>query len=114
MYQLYKHRAEFLLVVISEAGHSLEGLEFLLETPEGPEQRRHQVAKAVRSMNVSIPAVVDVDGKVEAAYSAWPKRLLVVTAHGQVALDARLRSQADLSDVAQLRSWLESNLAAAW
>jgi type I thyroxine 5'-deiodinase len=45
----------------------------------------------IRKLNIKFPAVVDaMDGKVEAAYQAWPSRVYLVSRDGRVAFNSRL------------------------
>jgi peroxiredoxin len=98
----YHDRAAFLFVYVTEAGHSLKGFEFLLEGREpDPEtlrgregrpraplpHRRGLVLQAVEKVHMKLPGVIDIDGTVEVAYDAFPRRLLVIDADGRVAID---------------------------
>jgi hypothetical protein len=91
LYRSYGDRAAFLFVCIREAGHRIDGLEFLLED-QGPRraplpERRRRVARGVEKVGLSLPGVIDLDGAAEAAYHAFPLRLVVVDAEGKVELD---------------------------
>jgi len=110
LYRRYRDRAEFILVVVSEAKHTIPGLEFLLHSPSNPELRRRLVARALDLKKVTIPAVLDTrDREVEKAYAAFPMRLVVVSPSGYLTLDARFRGDQGL-DLVRVSKWLEHNL----
>jgi hypothetical protein len=106
----HKDRAEFLFVSVTEAGHRIPGLEFVLgkAEPEGVdplEGRRARLAKALDRLGLSMPGAVDAGAAAEGAYDAFPTRLVVVDAGGRIALDLGrpLIAPWDLSKVA---AWL--------
>jgi len=118
----YSDRAAFLFVYVTEAGHSLEGFEFLLEGREpDPEtlrgregrpraplpHRRGLVLQAVEKVNLDLPGVIDVDGTVEAVYDAFPRRIVGVDAEGRVAVDLG-KGVLVQWDFAPLEDWLRA------
>ncbi len=92
-YQDHKERAEFVFVNVSEAGHEIPGLEFVLEdAPPGSSVplpvRREKIARAMKLRKLSIPGAIETaDAPTETAYSAFPLRLVVVDTEGRIALD---------------------------
>jgi hypothetical protein len=110
LYQTYRDRAEFLLVLIKEANHSVPGLEFLLKAKNTKlEERRRLVARALEIKKVTIPAALDVDRAAEKAYSAWPLRLVVVNSEGRIAFDAPFNPATGLNLYA-VEQWMKDNL----
>jgi hypothetical protein len=110
LYQAHKDRAEFLFVSVTESGHRIPGLEFMLEKAEPGgldpfEDRRARLAKAMDRVGLSMPGVVDTGTAAEAAYDAFPLRLVVVDASGRVALDLG-RPLADPWDLREVEAWL--------
>jgi hypothetical protein len=103
LYRDYGTDAEFLLVVVTEAGHRIKGLEFLLDADGARQDRRDRVARAVRQLGVLIPTVLDKPSSdVETAYAAFPMRIVVVNRDGNVV--------ARPQDADELGVWLTQNL----
>jgi hypothetical protein len=91
LYQEHKDQAEFLLVLVREAGHPIPELAFVLDGADQHPRRVENACKAMKVLSLSLPAVSDdEDAKVEKAYQAWPKRLVVVGTDGRIVLDAGL------------------------
>ena len=90
------------MVVISEVAHTMPELEPL---NVGPDHRRWAIMRSRQMLHLTFPMALDTaDAKVERDYAAWPGRVLVIDAGGQVALDAGLvRLDWDLDAVEQ---WL--------
>jgi len=88
-YRANRDRAAFLFVSVTEAGHRIPGLEFVLDSidPDTLENRRERVGEAMRRMGLSFPGVLDIGETAEAAYDAYPTRLVVVGPDGRIALD---------------------------
>jgi hypothetical protein len=91
IYQSYQDRASFLFVYVTEAGHQIDGYDFLLETDDDGKlslaKRRANVVKATKLARLTIPTVLDIDRQTERAYHAFPLRLVVLDPAGKVALD---------------------------
>ena len=77
LHRTYGKRAAFLFVSVTEAGHAIDGLEFLLEgrAPGRPslargnersrwtlKERRSHLARGIAKMKLTMPGVIDVDG----------------------------------------------------
>jgi hypothetical protein len=108
LYENYKDRANFVLVIVHEAGHSQPGLEFLLKDQD-PDSRRVNVAEAMRIMHVTIPAVLDTpDFRMERAFRSGPMRVVGVN-HGELLLDQPFRPSTGI-DFVQLKGWLDAAL----
>jgi peroxiredoxin len=97
LYRTYHDRAEFLFVYIREVHQRAE-------VP--PSNRRNAVQQAIAAQKLTIPCALD-SGKAEAAYNAWPKRLVVVGADGRIVLDAG-RGLPDLWDLSEVEAWLKT------
>jgi hypothetical protein len=118
LYQEHKGRVEFLLVYIREAGHRIDGLEFLL--PDGQEalystrqlpDDRHgdAVRKALGIARLNLPVVMAThDTRLMTSYAAFPWGLLVLDQSGRVALRVGL-PPAEGTDVQAVASWLRSH-----
>ena len=107
LYEQYGDRAEFLLVVISEAGHQIPGLESL-RNPGDSQTRRWKVAEAIRREGLSIPAVMDTpDLQMEKKYHAWPWRIVGVDRSGHLAFDAPFDGRHGGVNVGDVRKWLD-------
>jgi peroxiredoxin len=112
LYQAYQDRARFLFVSVTEAGHQIPGLEFMLDQPNPAassplEERRGRIAKAMKQMSLTMPGAVDVKEEVETAYDAYPMRLVLVAADGTIALDMG-RGLFEPWDFDAVRAWLKS------
>lgn len=94
LYKIYQDDAEFLLVYIREAHPDSvlivekDGQEELLKVTQTETLQSHietaQTCSA--SLHLSIPTLVDKpDNAVNAAYSGWPDRLVVVGLDGNIA-----------------------------
>jgi hypothetical protein len=110
LYERYKDRAEFLLVVIREAGHVIPDLDFVLsKDSKGRDYRRVSAAKAREALGITFPTVLDTpDAMLERLYAAWPARLFIVNADGEMAFDAGwIREAWDLDAVEE---WLQQHV----
>jgi peroxiredoxin len=87
LYWKYRDRAEFLFVSVAEAGHDIPGMEFVLDAEKSPQEHRAAVGQAMAKVGLTMPAVVDREGRVMNAYKAFPRRLVVVDRKGRIALD---------------------------
>jgi tetratricopeptide (TPR) repeat protein len=94
----YQKQIPFLLVYIQEA-HTGETWESTINQREGinwkpaktNSEMQDHATSCVRKLKVNFPAVVDgIEGKVEAAYAAWPSRLYVIGRNGRVVYRTRL------------------------
>ena len=60
---------------------------FLITDPKSLEERRKAAKDFAKSLNLSLPILVDeMDDGAEKAYAAWPDRLYVIDGDGKVAL----------------------------
>ena len=94
----YAGRMRFLLVYIKEA-HGSGAWESTINERDGismppandlTEKKAHAEVCA-RKLNLKFPSVVDgMDGRIEAAYDAWPSRVYVIGSDGRVAFNTRL------------------------
>ena len=90
-------RVAFRMVYIEEAHASdvwqlavNERDEVVFANPKTMGERNDLAQACVRNLNVGFPAVVDgIDNAVEAAYTAWPDRLVVVDAEGKSRVQER-------------------------
>jgi hypothetical protein len=110
LYKAHKDRAEFLFVSVTEAGHRIPGLEFVLKKPapgrvDRLEDRQARLAKALDQLGLSMPAALDAGATAEVAYDAFPLRLVVVDAGGRIALDLG-RPLPDPWDLTEVAAWL--------
>jgi hypothetical protein len=112
-------RVAWLFVNITEARHTIPGLEFLLADgdltarPAGLSERRRNVARGLNAVGLSLPAVIDVGRTAEAAYDAYPLRLVAVDAEGKVAVDlGRGAPPGPGWDLGVLERWLKEQPAA--
>lgn len=109
LFHKYGNRARFLFVNIREAGHLIEGYEYLLsqerESIPGQAKRCMDVDRAAKQAGLTMPHVVDADGRVAEQYAAWPLRLMILDPLGQVTLDLGLGSQG-IWDLDGLEKWL--------
>ena len=94
MYQTYRSKVEFLLVYIREAhpdsilpveaeGQSI--FQQILQTST-LEDRSHNAQVCLAALDLTMPAVVDLeDNKVNSTYAGWPDRMVVVDVVGRIA-----------------------------
>jgi hypothetical protein len=113
LHRAYKDRAAFLFVNITEAGHRIPGLEFVIDpaTPSGPDpldDRRRRVDRALRRTNMTVPGVLDFEQAAEVAYDAYPTRLVAVGADGKVALDIGRGMSTRAWAIGELEEWLKT------
>lgn len=89
LYQDFKDRMSFLLVQIHEAGHDIQALDAALrDFPKTTPNRRERARRAMEVLNLTMPGVTDgPDRAIEQAYSAFPKRLVVLDENGRRAVD---------------------------
>lgn len=119
--RVYGDKATFLFINVTEAGHSIEGMEFLLEgrAPDPPtvkgregrprtplEKRRPLLQRGMKQLKMTLPGVVDIDGRAEVAYDAFPRRLVVVDAQGRIAVDLGKGVLGEW-DLAKVETWLK-------
>jgi tetratricopeptide (TPR) repeat protein len=98
MHERYGSRVPFLLVYIREAhaGNNWQSTRNLREdvnlAPAATiAEKQEHASLCSRKLHLTFPAVVDgMDGKVEAAYGAWPSRAFVVGPDGRVLYSTRL------------------------
>lgn len=98
MHERYGARIPFLLVYIREAHAGSEWQSTRNEReavhiaqPTSMGEKGQHATMCVRKLHFTFPAVVDgMDGKVEAAYGAWPSRAFVVGTDGRVRYSTRL------------------------
>lgn len=105
--QRYQDRAEFVFVYVAEAGHRVPRLESLFaDLQPTPESRGTRALRGMAATGLSCRCVLDEpDGRVAAAYSAWPRRLVGVDRHGKIAADAGRGLQSHW-DLTELEAWL--------
>lgn len=99
LYQTYRDRVDFLLVYIREAHpdsliaipgpDGKKQLQVVSQT-ESLEERLQNLRKFLSLTGITIPSVIDdYDNSVKRAYAAWPDRLYVVGADGNVVYKGR-------------------------
>ncbi len=98
LYQRYGRQAPFFLVYIREAHaagdwqstrNEREGV--TLDPAKTMEEKEGHAAMCSLKLHLQFPALVDkMDGKVEAAYAAWPSRAFVIGTDGRVLYSTRL------------------------
>jgi hypothetical protein len=107
----YGDRAEFLLVVVREAEHSLPGLEFLLTPPEDREHRHRLVAQAIEVRRWTVPTVLDTDDALaETAYKAFPLRLVIVNPEGRIDFATKFASGTQWVDRRAVTQWFTDHI----
>jgi peroxiredoxin len=111
-YREHRDQAEFLLVYVKEAEHEIPELDPILNAiPKGPDQRRQRVLKGRELLHLTIPTVLDSsDSAIQAAYQAFPRRMLVVDTYGHIAFDLGRSLQSNW-DLARVDAWLRENTA---
>lgn len=90
LHEEFKDQAAFLLIYVSEAPHPLPELGPLAvggPDTDTSEVRRKRIGKGLEVFDLPFPCLLDEDGRVEAAYHAFPQRLVIVGSDGQVVLD---------------------------
>jgi hypothetical protein len=100
LHQAYKDRAEFLFVYITDAQHK-----GLLPPPIPAEQHLGDIPRGLRHFKVSFTCLLGNDA-IEAAYTPFPERLLIVDRAGRIALDAGLGLPRGW-DLDRVESWLK-------
>lgn len=113
LYDENHHRAAFLFVNVTEAGHQVPGLEFLAEggfandrTPL--DERRAKVQRAINHLKWPIPTVIDAPTvKAENLYQAFPLRLVAIDAEGRIAMDLGRVVLSRPWDLEALEDWLD-------
>lgn len=93
MYLEFKEKVEFFVVYIREAhptdgwrvpANDRDGID--IPAPKTYEERRRVANECIRSMKLSIPALVDgMSDTAEKAYRGWPDRFFVVSKAGKIA-----------------------------
>jgi len=98
MFQHYGRQARFFLIYIREA-HAAGDWQSTRNVREGVavapastlDDKENHAAMCTRELHLTFPALVDsMDGKVEAAYAAWPSRAYIIGADGRVHYSTRL------------------------
>jgi tetratricopeptide (TPR) repeat protein len=98
LYQHYGHQAPFFLVYIREA-HAADNWQSTRNEREGIAldpaktmgEKEGHAAMCRLKLHLQFPALVDeMDGKVEAAYAAWPSRAFVIGTDGRILYSTRL------------------------
>jgi len=100
LHQAYKDRVEFLFVYITDGPH-----QGLLPPPTPTEQNLGHIPRGLRHFNISFPCLLG-DKAIEAAYTAFPERLLIVDRAGRIVLDAGLGLPSGW-DLDRVESWLK-------
>ncbi len=90
IYQIYKDKADFLLVYIREAhpGSQIPGINEgqAINQTETLAERMKLAAEFASELKLTMPVVVDrEDNKVNATYAGWPNRLVIVGVDGKIA-----------------------------
>lgn len=94
----YKDRVAFQLVYIKEAHaagqwqSSINEREHVdMQPAKDLAEKQEHASFCVRRLDLKFPSVVDgMDGKAEAAYTAWPSRMYLIGRDGKVAFNTRL------------------------
>jgi hypothetical protein len=112
LYRVHKERAVFLFVNVTEAGHRIPGLEYMLDgvkpgAGQSLEARRPRIERALKQLRLTMPAVVDAAGAAEAAYDAYPLRLVGVDARGAIGLDLG-RGVFEPWELRKVEEWLKA------
>jgi tetratricopeptide (TPR) repeat protein len=98
LYQHYGHQTPFFLVYIREA-HASDNWQSTRNEREGVtldpaktmDEKEGHAAMCSLKLHLQFPALVDgMDGKVEAAYAAWPSRAFVIGTDGRILYSTRL------------------------
>ena len=115
----YRDRVAFLFVAIGDAGHPDPDFSPPVGEPRPGESaadtRRRQVREGAEHLGLPFPTLLDADGEVEAAYAAFPKRLVVVGPDGRIVYDGGRGPAGGPSawDLAEVERHLRAVLAAA-
>jgi hypothetical protein len=104
--------ATFVFINVTEAGHRMPGLEFVLDPlPTDPAEARaehgRRTARALSATGCRMTGVLDVATRAEIAYDAFPLRLVVVDPEGRIACDLG-RGFSKPWDLGQVRAYLGS------
>jgi len=113
LHRAYRDRAAFLFVNITEAGHQIPGLEFVLDDDRHDplSDRAARIRRALKKVGLTMPAVVDTrEATTEVAYDAFPLRLVCVSASGKISLDLG-RGLPRPWDLRAAEEWLQSRPA---
>jgi hypothetical protein len=109
LFQKHKSETDFLIVNVTEAGHRLAGLEFMIEGGSRSQPllvRRKRIGRALDQRNISIPAVIDLDEKSEVAFQAYPARIVGIDAVGRIDFDLG-RPVFEDWNLSEFEQWLE-------
>ena len=116
-YQAYKDRANFFFVYIREAhptdgnlgaANVIDGI--LIEQPKTDEERQEAANLCTTALDISMPTILDkIDDRTANAYAAFPDRIYVVGADGNIAFKGRPGPAG--FDVAEARAALDVALA---
>jgi hypothetical protein len=110
LYKSHKDKVAFLFVKVKDADHPvpphlLQAFEEAGMKDETPENRLRRARLSLMTMDFHVPCLLDdEDRHVESMYGAFPKRLVVVDAGGQVVLDAG-RGMRRLKESDALPTW---------
>lgn len=115
LYQTYRGKAEFFLVYIREAHPDSivttlkDGTELLLKIPQTNtlDERRATAQQCAATLQLSMPALIDEDNKVNQAYAGWPDRFYVVGMDGKIAYQGRPGPKGFRVD--EVEDWLKNN-----
>jgi type I thyroxine 5'-deiodinase len=97
LHEQYKSQVAFLVVYITEA-HPSDVWQMqsnikdsvVFASPRSEDERANVAGTCVRKLGIEIPAVLDEFGNsTESAYTAWPDRLYLIDAAGQVAYKSK-------------------------
>jgi len=111
----YEDRVAFLFVVIRDAGHPEAGSPAhsrRLGPDASPEKKLQLICEGLAHYGIPFTTLIDSGGAVERAYSAFPKRLVVVDPDGVIAYDGGRGAGGGPSDwdLAAVRAHLDSLL----
>jgi Iodothyronine deiodinase len=103
LHQTFKNRAEFLFVYVKEASHLVSPL------PKGPpeEPLAERISRGLRHFHIAFPCLLGTK-TIEALYTPFPERLLIIDRTGRIALDAGLGVPGGW-DLERVESWLKQN-----
>jgi AhpC/TSA family len=91
LHRRYADEAVFLFIAIRDAGHPDPKTSPPVGAPRpgesAAETRFRLVREGAEYLGLPFPALLDEDGEIEAAYDAFPKRLVIVGADGRVIYD---------------------------
>jgi hypothetical protein len=112
LYEKYGKRAAFLFVNVREAGHPDDEFKFLyadFKDKESLAQRRGRICRALDWLKLTMPTVIDETGKVDAAYHAFPTRLVVVGRDGRIVFNGGI-SNPNYRNPNAIDEWLDGYL----